>query len=97
MIISRIPESLDVVCCPGPAMWISTSRDNPGQSHRENIMKRFALTTVLAGSIFASLLGAAGAAHAEHDYVPDDSGPVARQFVPHVDTSVHTRTITVRH
>lgn len=77
-------------------MWFSTSRESPGESHEEDIMKRFALTTMLAGSIFAALIGTAGTAHAEHDYVYDDNS-YAGQYVPHVDTSVHTRTIIVRH
>lgn len=62
-------------------------------------MKRFALTTMLAGSIFAGLIGAAGSAHAEHDYVYDNDNYYSHYgpYVPHVDTSVHTRTIIVRH
>ena len=60
-------------------------------------MKRLALTAMLAGGIFAGLLGAAGTAHAEHDYVPDDAWQAPRSFVPHVDTSVHARTVIVRH
>ncbi len=76
-------------------MWFSTGRDIPGH-HKENIMKRFALTTMLAGSIFAGLIGAAGSAHAEHDYVYDNDRYYS-QYVPHVDTSPHTRAIIVRH
>lgn len=60
-------------------------------------MKRFALTTVLAGSIFAGLIGTAATAHAEHDYVSDDSWSVAPQYVPRVDTSVRSRSVIVRH
>lgn len=59
-------------------------------------MKRFALTTMLAGSIFAGLINTAGTAHAEHDYVYDDQYYVT-QWVPHVDNSAHTRSIIVRH
>ncbi|MCW1957957.1 MAG: hypothetical protein KIH64_005285 [Mycobacterium sp.] len=61
-------------------------------------MKRFALTSMLAGGIFAGLIGTAGAAHAEHDYVYDDYGySYLYPRAPHVDTSVHTRTIIIRH
>ena len=66
-------------------------------------MKRFTLATMLAGSIFAGLLGTAGTAQAEHRYVYDDNGysyghgyNYLRPFVPHVDTSVHTRPIIIR-
>lgn len=65
-------------------------------------MKRFALSTMLAGGIFAGLIGNAGAAHAEHRHYYDDFG-YGYSFgygfgsAPHVDTSVHTRTIIVRH
>ncbi len=57
-------------------------------------MKRFALTTMLVGGISAGLLGTAGSAQAEHDYVYDDYGYAS---APHVDTSVHTRTVIIRH
>ena len=66
-------------------------------------MKRFAVTTMLAGSIFAGLLGAAGTAHADLGDViysqQQYGGPVfgPRVYVPHVDSTVHNQTTIVRH
>lgn len=66
-------------------------------------MKRFTLTTMLAGSIFAGLLGAAGTAQADLSDViysqQQGGGPVfgPRVHVPHVDSTVHNHTIIVRH
>lgn len=54
-------------------------------------MKRFAISTVLAGGMFAGLLGMAGAAHAdywENPYTSPGAGS-ANVIVPHVDTTVH--------
>lgn len=56
-------------------------------------MKRFAITTMLTGGIAAGLLGAAGTAHAEHDYIDTNTYATA----PRVDTTVHTTTVIVRH
>lgn len=66
-------------------------------------MKRFAVTTMLAGSIFAGLLGAAGTAQADlgdviynqQQYGPIYGGP--RVHVPHVDNTVHANTTIIRH
>jgi hypothetical protein len=63
---------------------------------KENIMKRFALTTMLAGSIFAGLIGTAGAAHADLSDVIWNQQQQQRVWVPHVDTSVHAQTTIVR-
>lgn len=41
-----------------------TDRETPGEFQRENAVKHFAISTLLAGGLFAGLLGAAGAAHA---------------------------------
>lgn len=65
-------------------------------------MKRFAVTTMLAGSIFAGLLGAAGVAHADLGdviYNQQQYGPVfgPRVHVPHVDNTVRANTTVVRH
>ncbi len=59
-------------------------------------MKRFALTTMLAGSIFAGLIGTAGAAHADLSDVIWNQQQQQRVWVPHVDTSVHAQTTIVR-
>lgn len=65
-------------------------------------MKRFAATTMLAGSILAGLLGAAGTAQAnigDATYNQQQYGPVfgPRVYVPHVDTTVRADTNIVRH
>ena len=65
----------------------------PTTATRETIVKRLTLITLLAGSILAGLLSATGTAHADHDYV--DTNVYAS--APHVDTTVHTRTVIVRH
>ena len=76
-------------------MWFSTGRDSPGHSHKENTMKRFALTTMLAGSILAGLIGTAGTAQADlSDVIWNQQQQ--RVYVPHVDTSVHAQTTIVR-
>lgn len=52
-------------------------------------MKRFAISTLLAGGLFAGLLGAAGAASAD---ISDVQWYQQRQYhaqAPQVDTSVH--------
>lgn len=57
-------------------------------------MKRFALTTMLAGSILAGLIGTAGTAQADlSDVIWNQQ---QRVYVPHVDTSVHAQTTIVR-
>lgn len=60
-------------------------------------MKRFALTTMLAGSIFAGLVGTAGTAHADLSDVIWSQQQQQRVHVPHVDSSVHATTTIVRH
>lgn len=60
-------------------------------------MKRFALTTMLAGSILAGLLGTAGTAHADLSDVIYAQQQQQRAYVPHVDNSVHASTTIVRH
>ena len=73
-------------------MWVSQGRDTPGESHKENIMKRFAASTMLAGGLFAGLMGMAGAAHADLSDVIWNQQQQQRVYVPHVDTSVrHSR------
>ncbi len=57
-------------------------------------MKRFAASMVLAGGILGTLIGTAGAAHADLSdiyYMQQQQGKV---YVPHVDTTVrHSRWI----
>ena len=60
-------------------------------------MKRFTLTAMLAGSIFAGLLGATGTAHADISDVIWSQQQQQRAYVPHVDSSVHANTTIVRH
>ena len=60
-------------------------------------MKRLALTSMLAGSIFAGLVGTAGAAHADLSDVIYAQQQQPRAYVPHVDTSVRANTTIVRH
>jgi len=69
-------------------MWESPSREVPGEEHREKIMKRFAVSSLLAGGLFAGLLGMAGAAHADLSDVIWYQQQQQRVYVPHVDTSV---------
>ena len=59
-------------------------------------MKRFAISTMLAGTVLAGLLGTAGAAHADLSDVLYNQQQQARVYVPHVDTSVHASTTIVR-
>ena len=55
-------------------------------------MKRFAASTMLAGGLFAGLVGMAGAAHADLSDVIWNQQQQHRVYVPHVDTSVrHSR------
>ena len=55
-------------------------------------MKRFAVSTMLAGGVFAGLLGTAGAAHADLSDVLWLQQHQQRVYVPHVDTTVrHSR------
>lgn len=54
-------------------------------------MKRFAASMVLAGGILGTLIGTAGAAHADLSdvyYMQQQQGKV---YVPHVDTTVRHR------
>lgn len=97
MFISAISESLDVADALTPAKLVSSDRDSPGQSDKENIMKRFAITTMLAGSIFAGLVGTAGAAHADLSDVIWSQQQQQRVHVPHVDNTVRANTTIVRH
>ena len=58
-------------------------------------MKRFAISSMLAGGLFAGLLGTAGAAHADlSDVIWNQQQQ--RVYVPHVDNSVHASTTIVR-
>ena len=69
-----------------------TSPGHTRPEHRENIMKRFAASTMLAGGLFAGLVGMAGAAHADLSDVIWNQQQQQRVYVPHVDTSVrHSR------
>ena len=55
-------------------------------------MKRFATSTILAGGLFASLVGMAGAAHADLSDVIWNQQQQQRVHVPHVDNSIrHSR------
>jgi len=63
--------------------------DTGDQQKEEKIMKRFAVSTVLAGGLFAGLLGMAGAAHADLSDVIWNQQQQQRVYVPHVDTTVH--------
>ena len=73
-------------------MWVSAGRDTPGEKLKENVMKRFAASTMLAGGLFAGLVGMAGAAHADLSDVIWNQQQQHRVYVPHVDTSVrHSR------
>jgi len=56
-------------------------------------MKRFAVSAALAGGLFAGLMGAAGAAHADLNDVYWNQQQHHRVYVPHVDTSVRTSTV----
>ena len=69
---------------------------DPDGSDRENIMKRFAISSMLAGGLFAGLLGTAGAAHADLSDVIWNQQQQQRVYVPHVDNSVHASTTIVR-
>ena len=60
-------------------------------------MKRFALTTMLAGSILAGLVGTAGTAHADLSDVIWSQQQQQRAYVPHVDNTVRANTTIVRH
>ena len=59
-------------------------------------MKRFAITTMLTGGIFAGLIGAAGTAQADLSDVIWNRQQQQRVYVPHVDTGVHANTVIVR-
>lgn len=53
-------------------------------------MKRFGISAMLAGGLFASLIGMAGAAHADlSDVIYYQQMQQQRAYVPHVDTTVH--------
>ncbi|HMZ13274.1 MAG TPA: hypothetical protein PLI79_08515 [Mycobacterium sp.] len=55
-------------------------------------MKRFAVSTILAGGLFAGLLGTAGAAHADLSDILWNQQHQQHVYVPHVDTTVrHSR------
>ena len=60
-------------------------------------MKRFAITTMLAGTVLAGLLGGAGVAHADLSDVIYAQQQQQRAYVPHVDTTVRANTTIVRH
>lgn len=59
-------------------------------------MKRFAISSMLAGGLLAGLLGTAGAAHADLSDVIWNQQRQQHVYVPHVDTSVHASTTIVR-
>lgn len=55
-------------------------------------MKRLAISTILAGGLYAGLLGSAGAAGADLNDVQWYQQQQYRAHAPHVDTSVsHSR------
>ena len=56
---------------------------------KENMMKRLAVSTMVAGGLFAGLMGMAGAAHADLSDVIWNQQQQQRVYVPHVDTTVH--------
>jgi hypothetical protein len=53
------------------------------------MMKRFAVSTMVAGGLFAGMMGMAGAAHADLSDVIWNQQQQQRVYVPHVDTTVH--------
>ncbi|MGI9163777.1 MAG: hypothetical protein ACR2JI_12790 [Mycobacterium sp.] len=59
-------------------------------------MKRFAISSLLAGGLFAGMLGTAGAAHADLGDLIWTLHQQQRVYVPHVDNSVHASTTIVR-
>jgi len=56
-------------------------------------MKRFAISSMLAGGLFAGLLGASGVAHADLSDVIWNNNQQQRVYVPHVDTSVKNSSV----
>jgi hypothetical protein len=72
----------------------------PGSTRQlteENTMKRFAISSMLAGGLFAGLLGASGVAHADLSDIIWNNNQQQRAYVPHVDTSVKNSPVIVRH
>ena len=72
----------------------------PDSTTKEKIVKRFAVSTMLAGSIVAGLLGAAGTARADYSDILNSNGSLyggPRIYVPHVDSAVRNRSVIVRH
>lgn len=59
-------------------------------------MKRFAISSMLAGGLFAGLLGASGVAHADLSDVVWNYTQQQRAYVPHVDNSVKSSPVIVR-
>lgn len=59
-------------------------------------MKRFAISSMLAGGLFVGLLGASGVAHADLSDVIWYNNQQQRAYVPHVDTSVKSSPVIVR-
>ena len=60
-------------------------------------MKRFAISSMLAGGLFAGLLGTAGTAQADLSDVIWSQQQQQRAYVPHVDNTVRANTTIVRH
>lgn len=52
-------------------------------------MKRFAISTIIAGSLITGALGLAGSAQADLSDVIWNQQQQQHVYVPHVDTSVH--------
>jgi len=59
-------------------------------------MKRFAISSMLAGGPFAGVLGASGIAHADLSDVIWNDNQQQRAYVPHVDNSVKSGPVIVR-
>lgn len=83
--------------CSRGQSWCHQAGTAPAGMTRENIMKRFAISSMLAGGLFAGLLGTAGAAHADLSDIMWNNQQQYNAYVPHVDTSVHNSPVIVRH
>lgn len=61
-------------------------------------MKRFTVSTIIAGSLIAGALGMAGSAQADLSDVNWIRQQQQQVHLPHVDTSVHhSPTVIIRH
>jgi hypothetical protein len=75
---------------PSAALALSAARKSTPAVEEEGIdMKKYAITTAIAGAMTAAVLGLAAPAQADlgHNTWVNNIGPTAT--APHVDTSVH--------